>query len=134
MDSQDFQFGNEDIEFDMTKEITNILNGSLQVLYWVWGIVFPPQIENITGLTENYSVGFFSRHTQTFYGSYLETIYDDLIEDDRNLFVTNQDNKLYLYSFEGGVPMNLDTLPLVDILDLNYEPIPNFQDLSSCAK
>jgi len=130
VDSQEFQFGDEDIEFDMTIEINNILNGSLISTGYI--IAFPPQIENITGLTENYSVGFFTRHTQTFYEPYLETIYDDLIEDDRNLFVTNQDNKLYLYSFEGGVPINLDSLPLVDILDLNYDPVPNFQDLPTC--
>jgi hypothetical protein len=29
VDTQHFEFGNENIEFDMTNEINNILNGSL---------------------------------------------------------------------------------------------------------
>ena len=131
VDTQHFEFGNEDIEFDMTNEINNILTGSTTGVTG-WGIAFYPEVENITGLTENYSVGFFSRHTQTFYEPFLETTYNDLIEDDRNIFYEQRKNKLYLYSYNFGVPQNFDSLPTVDVLDLNGDPVPNFTGLTTC--
>ena len=131
VDTQHFEFGNEDIEFDMTNEINNILTGSTTGTTG-WGIAFYPEVENITGLTENYSVGFFSRHTQTFYEPFLETTYNDLIEDDRNIFYEQRKNKLYLYSYNFGVPQNFDNLPTVDILDLNGDPVSNFTGLTTC--
>jgi hypothetical protein len=76
----------------ISNEINNILYGSLTGVTG-WGIAYVPEIENITGLTETYSVGYFTRHTQTFYQPFLQTDYDDLIEDDRNTFVVNKTNK-----------------------------------------
>ena len=131
IDRQHFEFGNEDIEFDMTDEINNILTGATTGVTG-WGVAFYPEVENITGLTENYSVGFFSRHTQTFYEPYLETTYDDLIQDDRNIFYNNKSNKLYLYSYNFGVPQNFDSNPTVDILDLNGNPVNGFTNLTTC--
>jgi hypothetical protein len=114
VDTQHFEFGNEDIEFNMTNEINRILTGTTTG-FTGWGIAFLPELENLTGLTENYSVGFFTRHTQTFYEPFLETSYDDLIQDDRNSFYSNKANNLYLYSYIEGVPTNLDNLPIVTI-------------------
>lgn len=130
IDSQEFQFGNEDIMFDMTKEIENRLNGLIETTGYI--IAFSPDIELIGDLTENYSVGFFTRHTQTFYEPYLETSYDDLVHDDRSFFVDNFENTLYLYSYENGIPKNLDKLPTVDILDLNFDPILGYTGISTC--
>jgi hypothetical protein len=70
------------------------LNGSITGVTG-WGISYLPQIENITGLTDSYSVAFFSRHTQTFYQPYLTNKLQRFVEDDRNLFLKNQQNKLY---------------------------------------
>lgn len=122
IDTQHFQFGNENISFDMTNEINQILSGALTGVTG-WGIAYLPQIENLTGLTENYEVQFFTRHTQTFYEPFLETNYNDLIEDDRNQFSLGKVNKLYLYLYEDGNPINLDSLPSVSILDTNGTPI-----------
>ena len=69
----------------MTNEINSILNGTLTGTTG-WGIAFLPDLETMSGLTSNYSVGFFTRHTQTFYEPKLETIYDDYINDNRNNF------------------------------------------------
>ena len=66
IDTQHFEFGNEDIEFDMTNEINDIITGSTTGTTG-WGISFVPDVENISGLTENYSVGFFSRHQCVIY-------------------------------------------------------------------
>jgi hypothetical protein len=122
VDTQHFQFGNEDISFDMTNEINNILTGGLTGVTG-WGIAYLPQIENLTGLTENYEVQFFTRHTQTFYEPFLETNYDDLIVDNRNSFSLGKVNKLYLYIYEDGSPISLDKLPSVSISDANGTPI-----------
>lgn len=133
VDRKHFEFGNEDIEFDMTNEINNILYGSLTGVTG-WGIAYVPEIENITGLTETYSVGYFTRHTQTFYQPFLQTDYDDLIEDDRNTFVVNKSNKLYLYAFANGDYINLDNDPVVDILDPDGLPIPYATGLTTCLR
>jgi hypothetical protein len=131
VDTQHFQFGNENIEFDMTDEINSILTGGTTGNTG-WGIAFLPDVENISGLTENYTVGFFTRHTQTFYEPFLETSYTDLIEDDRNTFYEKRNNKLYLYSFKYGNPQQLDSNPTVDILDSNGDPVDGFTGLTTC--
>lgn len=131
IDTQHFEFGNEDIEFDMSNEINGIMDGSITGVTG-WGISFYPQVENITGLTEDYSVGFFSPHTQTFYEPYLETNYDDLIIDNRNNFYSNTNNSLYLYVYDNGTPINLDSNPSVDVLDLSGDIVPSFTGITSC--
>ena len=131
IDTQHFEFGDENVEFDMTSEINSILNGSLAGVTG-WGIAYLPQVENLTGTTGNYSVGFFTRHTQTFYEPFLETNYNDSIEDDRNSFSLGKINKLYLYIFEDGDFQNLDVNPSVTISDQSGTPIPGLINLPSC--
>ena len=131
IDTQHFEFGNEDISFDMTNEINGIINGSITGVTG-WGIAFYPQLENITGMTENYSVGFFSPHTQTFFEPFLETTYNDLILDDRNSFYASKSNYLYLYAYINGNPIVFDSNPVVDILDSNGDTVSGFTNLSTC--
>jgi hypothetical protein len=131
VDTQHFEFGNEDIEFNMTNEINSILSGSLTGVTG-WMIVYYPQVENLSGMSENYSVGFFSPHTQTFYEPFLETSYNDLINDNRNDFHCGLNNELYLYIYDNGTPTNLDVLPTVDILDANGDAVPGFTGLTTC--
>ena len=133
VDTQHFEFGNENVNFDMTSEINSIIDGTLTNVSG-WGIAYYPQIENFTGLTDTYEVQFFTRHTQTFYEPYLETTYNDLIEDDRNRFVLGKTNKLYLYLFDEGNPINLDETPLVDILDSNGDVIVGLTGLTTCQR
>ena len=130
---QHFELGNEDLNMDMTNEINGILNGSITGVTG-WGISYLPQIENITGLTESYSVAFFSRHTQTFYQPYLLTNYNDLITDDRNLFLKNQENKLFLYVYQNGDFVNLDSDPFVRIEDRNGTAVSGMTSLTTCLK
>jgi len=130
---QHFELGNEDLNMNMTNEINGILNGSITGVTG-WGISYLPQIENITGLTESYSVAFFSRHTQTFYQPYLLTNYNDLITDDRNLFLKNQENKLFLYVYQNGDFVNLDSDPFVRIEDRNGAAVAGMASLTTCLK
>lgn len=131
--TQHFELGNEDLNMDMTNEINGILNGSITGVTG-WGISYLPQIENITGLTDSYSVAFFSRHTQTFYQPYLLTNYNDLIQDDRNQFLKNQENKLFLYIYQNGDLVNLDSDPFVRIEDRNGDAVTGMGALTTCLK
>jgi hypothetical protein len=130
---QHFELGNEDINMDMSDEINDIIHGTLTGVTG-WGLAYLPQIENITGLTESYSVAFFSRHTQTFYQPYLLTNYDDIVKDDRNQFLKSQTNKLYLYIYQNGDLVNLDSLPFVRIEDRNGDAVVGMASLSTCLK
>jgi len=133
VDIQHFQFGNENVEFDMTDEINDILFGTLNNVSG-WGIAFRPQIETLTGLSNTYEVQFFTRHTQTFYEPFLETTYNDIIDDDRNLFSLGKINKLYLYLYENGNPINLDYFPSVNIIDNAGNPIDGLTGLTTCQR
>jgi hypothetical protein len=130
---QHFELGNEDINMDMTSEIQGILNGSITGVTG-WGLAYLPQIENITGLTDSYSVAFFSKYTQTFYQPFLLTNYDDLIKDDRNIFLKNQVNKLYLYVYQNGDLVNLDSDPFVRIENNNGDAVSGMTSLSTCLR
>jgi len=130
---QHFELGNEDLNMDMSSEVNGILNGSITGVTG-WGLAYLPQIENITGLTDSYSVAFFSRHTQTFYQPYLLTNYDDLIQDDRNQFLKNQENKLYLYIYQNGDFVNLDSDPTVRIEDRNGVAVSGMAALTTCLR
>ena len=130
---QHFDLGNEDLDMDMSGEINGILNGSITGVTG-WGLAYLPQIENITGLTDSYSVAFFSKDTQTFYQPFLLTNYDDLIRDDRNQFLKNQVNKLYLYVYQNGDLVNLDMDPYVRIEDANGIALSGMSSLSTCLR
>jgi hypothetical protein len=130
---QHFELGNEDLNMDMTNEINGVLNGSITGVTG-WGLAYLPQIENITGLTDSYSVAFFSRHTQTFYQPYLLTNYDDLIQDDRNQFLKNQENRLYLYIYQNGDLVNLDSDPFVRIEDRVGVAVTGMEALTTCLR
>jgi hypothetical protein len=97
-----------------------------------YGIAYLPQLENISGMTENYFVGFFSPFTQTSFEPFLQTSYNDLIDDNRNDFHCGLNNDLYLYIYDNGTPINLDSLPTVDILDSNGDPVVGFTALTTC--
>jgi len=118
--TQKFDHGDENISFSnvlLDNEINNRLNSSA-VSDVVYGIAYIPPIEQITGSTESYSVGFFSRHTQTFYEPFLETSIDDLIVDDRGNFNLGCSNRLFLYVYDcDGNPICLDVDPTVEIID-----------------
>lgn len=115
--TQHFDFGNENMEVDITNYVNSVLTGNTN---YGLGIAYARQYE----LTETSSlqyVGFFTRHTQTFYEPYLETLYSNHIKDDRNNFFLDKPNKLYLYVNLAGTPTNLDSLPSVNIYNENNE-------------
>jgi hypothetical protein len=58
-------------------------------------------------------VGFFTRHTQTYYEPFVETVFNSPIRDDRQNFYRGKLNRLYFYTNLGGEPTNLDSKPSV---------------------
>jgi len=131
IDIQHFDKGSEDIEFNMSDEINKIIRGEIERPSG-WGISFLPELENITGMTESYSVGFYTRNTQTFYEPFLDTKHFNLVDDDRLTFYENKNNKLYLYSNIYGNSVSLDQNPTVDIYDMNGDVVEGFTDIESC--
>lgn len=90
--------GNENLEFDITNTLINVLYNSTATTLNL-GISYTADYENsITGNTEsNYIVSFFSKYTQTFFEPCIETTTNDIIIDDRIKFYLDEPNKLYLY-------------------------------------
>lgn len=107
-----FDVGNESISFDITDTFNKFITGEL-CNYGI-GIAFSPAYEQVKTDMSQY-VGFFTQHTNSFYEPYIETTYDETIDDDRSDFYLDKDNKLYFYSIVGGESVNLDELPTCEI-------------------
>jgi len=120
--TQHFEQGNENIKIDITDYVNNILTGDTN---YGLGLAYSPLLE-ATPTNELQYVGFFTRHTQTFYEPFLETIYDNPIKDDRANFYLDKVNKIYLYSNVGGTPTTLDNLPTLTITDQSGEVMTGF--------
>lgn len=111
--TQHFDQGNENIEMDITNEVNGLITGDTNYGY---GLAFDRNIETLTTDQFQY-VGFFTRHTHFTYEPHVESVYHDVIQDDRHDFYLDKPNKLYLYSNVGGQPTNLDEKPEVEVID-----------------
>lgn len=113
--TQHFEDGSENLEMDITDIVNGYLTGNTNNGL---GLAFDDEFEQ--SILDNLKyVGFFTRHTQTFYEPYVETIYDNVINDDRANFYLDKLNKLYLYVNVAGKPTNVDSMSgmSVTILD-----------------
>ena len=115
---QHFDKGNESIEFDITETFNKFITGKL-CNYGI-GIAFSPQYENKNTELTQY-VGFFTSHTHSFFEPYVETTYNETIEDDRADFYLDKPNKLYFYSIVGGKYANLDEFPTCTVDNIPYD-------------
>lgn len=113
-----FDTGNEDLNVDITPVFNKFLTGELKN-YGI-GIAFSPQYEQSKIEMTQYC-GFFTNHTNTFFEPYVETIYDDWLQDDRSDFYLDKDNRLFFYSNVGGKFVNLDELPTCSIDGKEYK-------------
>lgn len=117
---QHFDVGNEDIALDITEIFNKFILGE-EKNYGI-GIAYTPMTE----LTEQdepieHYTGFFTNKTNTFFEPFVETLYDDVISDDRSNFIIDKNNKLYLYCNIGGSLLNLDETPTCNINGKEYE-------------
>jgi hypothetical protein len=113
--TQHFDNGNENIEFDVTQYINDVLDGN--EIHYGLGIAFDAPYEAMNTLDIYRSVAFFSKYTQTFFEPFLETVYDDSFVDNRNDFYFDSERCLILYVNQSGQPVDLDALPTVDIMN-----------------
>ena len=111
---QHFDKGNENIEMDITNEVNSLITGG--TVNNGYGLSFERSLEIKDVVPQQY-VGFFTRHTQTYYEPFVETSYNNPIRDDRKNFYRGKVNRLYLYTNLGGEPTNLDSKPSVTIND-----------------
>ena len=125
--TQHLDHGNENIEIDITNFVRSLLTTGITV-NTISGSTYTANYNNYAGFVLKYSdasesafngltktIGFFSKYTNTFFEPYIETIYNDLVKDDRVNFYINKDNNLYLYSNINGSLQNLDELPTCTI-------------------
>ena len=113
--TQHFDKGNENIEMDITSYVNGLLTGDTN---YGLGLAYAQSYEELNTTSLQY-VGFFTNNTQTFFEPYVETVYSNHINDDRNDFYLDKNNKLYLYVNIAGNPTNLDAKPSVNIYDNN---------------
>lgn len=103
---QHFDFGDENLKMDITKFVMDSLDDN----WFGLGLAFSPIYENMTTELEQY-VGFFNDNTNTYFHPYIEVIYDEYINDDRESFTVGRKNRLYLYVSDDGYNVNLDNIP-----------------------
>ena len=118
---QHFDIGNEHIELDITDIFNKFITGEL-INYGI-GIAYTPMTELLNETKEGLEryTSFFTNKTNTFYEPYVETVYDDVISDDRSNFVLDKNNRLYLYCNIGGNLVNLDEIPVCEVDDKEYK-------------
>lgn len=115
---QHFDKGNEPLELDITETFNKFITGEL-CNYGI-GIAFSPLFEGVKRDASQY-VGFFTQHTNSYFEPYVETTYDDNIQDDRLNFCLDKKNRLYFYSIINGNTVNLDEMPTAEIDGVEYE-------------
>jgi hypothetical protein len=93
--SQRFEIGNEDIDIDITEYVNGILfsgqpNNGICIAYLA-------NTESLTAETKNV-VTFFSKYTQTFFEPFLETTYDDRVNDENCCLKFDETSNFYFIS------------------------------------
>lgn len=105
---QHFDIGNENFNFDITDYVNRLITGEEK--NFGLGLCFTPMLETVKKGQIQY-VGFFTHNTNTFFHPYLETVYDEQINDCRNDFKLGRLNRLYLYCEDENSYFNLDEMP-----------------------
>jgi len=131
-----FDNGDENISADVTTYVNDILTGGTTNygLGFAFASGYVPA-SGFTGFTHtefgDQSVAFFTKYTQTFFEPYVESIFADTISDDRENFLADMENCLYLYVTKYSNFADLEDLPTVDILDSSQTAISGLTNLTT---
>jgi hypothetical protein len=121
--SQRFELGNENIEFDVTNYINDILySGNTN---YGFCLCFSANTENLTS-DYQYVISYFSKYTQTFFKPFLETKYDNSIIDERCEFFYNQNETLYLIT-----PFQIDSVDNLEIINSSNQVISSITSFTT---
>lgn len=115
---QHFDFGNEPLEMDITDIFNDFIIGNKQNHGFL--LTFAPTLEEKRTRFSQYS-GFFTCNTNTFFEPYVQTTYEEVLDDSRASFYMDKVNKLYFYSNIGGNFENLDETPTCTIEGKIYQ-------------
>jgi hypothetical protein len=120
---QHFDHGDENFCMDISSYINGLIFSG--VTGTTLGIAYDYALE-VAPQPDTCYVGFFSRDTQTVYEPFLETTFDDTINDNRDNFYLDKDNRLYLYVNAGGERSNasFSGVTIYDQNDNIYQTIP----------
>jgi hypothetical protein len=120
--TQHLGWGNEDIKLDITDFVNSVITGSITGnTYNGFCLKYSDAIEALTFPDNRVcALGLFTRHTQTFFEPYIETVYDDHINDERVTFYLGKNNDIFFYSVINGKLENLDQLPTCTINGIGY--------------
>jgi hypothetical protein len=127
IDTIHFDNGNEDLVADITSYVNGIISGDTN---HGLGLAFAVLYQDIESEVDQ-SVAFFTKYTQTFFEPFVESIFDDRIDDNRQNFIEKMDQNLYLYVTKGTNFYDLDSEPTVDIKDASGNVITGLGDLQS---
>lgn len=122
-----FDNGNEDLFADITSYVNGIISGNTN---HGLGLAFAVLYQDIESEVDQ-SVAFFTKYTQTFFEPFVESVFEDRIDDNRQNFIEKMDQNLYLYVTKGTNFYDLDALPTVDIKDASGNVITGLGDLQS---
>jgi hypothetical protein len=116
-----FDNGSENVNVDITDYVNGLITTGRTTNFGM-GLAFVPIYEDVTSETDQ-SVAFFTKYTQTFWEPFVETIFDDGIDDNRENFFIDADRNLYLYVNYMDNAYDLDELPTVDIMSGYTGPV-----------
>lgn len=122
-----FDNGNEDLVADVTNYVNGIISGDTN---HGLGLAFAVLYQDIESEVDQ-SVAFFTKYTQTFFEPFVESVFADRIDDNRQNFVEKMDQNLYLYVTKGTNFYDLDSAPTVDIKDASGTVITGLGDIQS---
>ena len=124
--SQRFEIGNEDIEVDITNYVNGILfsgqpNNGICIAY-------SANTERLPSVAKNVST-FFSKYTQTFFEPFLETLYDDRVNDELCCLYFDTDNDFY-FAPQTKIT-SVESLKIIDSNDEIISTITSFTQLNN---
>lgn len=122
-----FDNGNEDLTADITNYVNGIISGDTN---HGLGLAFAVLYQDIESEVDQ-SVAFFTKYTQTFFEPFVESVFNDRIDDNRQNFIEKMDQNLYLYVTKGTNFYDLDSAPTVDIKDASGTVITGLGDIQS---
>lgn len=108
--TQHFDFGNENINLDITEYVLSKIEESSGLTLYGIGIKFTDFLESMDLKTPQ-CVDFYTDNTNLYFHPYIEVEYLDYVKDDRYTFDPYKENSLYLFVNDGVNAINLDELP-----------------------
>ena len=118
--TQHFDIGNEDVNMDITDIVNDWLSGGSDNN----GIAVAYRRDyELLSTDTRYISSFFTEKTNTAFKPFIEVVYNQSFQDDRNQVTNNRNSKLFLYTFSGNNSVNYFSAGTVDIETISGAPV-----------